>query len=403
MSSTSDFSRDIDAVGRIDAVPSILSMVKHATGMRFAAVARVTEGRWIACAVDDEIEFGLIPGSELPVETTLCHEVRQHRTPIVFTHASTHPVYSQHPTPATYQIESYVSIPIITANGAFFGTLCAIDPVPTDFDEGAIVKTLELYAQLIAMNLELQYDLQQTKVALADANETALFRDQFVAVLGHDLRSPLTAVRLSADLLATRLTDKRDLALTQAVQQSAMRMGVLIDNVLDFARGKLGGGIAVRPIWVDDLPKQLMGVINEIRSAHPRAVIRDSLVLPPKAYADPVRLCQLLSNLLENAIAHGAPDHPVELQIDVAQTVLVLSVTNQGPPIAPRLIPLLFQPFSRSQSKQRGEGLGLGLYIASQICAGHRGVLEVVSDDQVGTCFTATIPLAPQAHLVLGD
>lgn len=403
MPDVSDFSDDIDTVSRIEAVPSILNMVKQATGMRFAAIARVTESRWVACAVDDDIEFGLEPGGELPVETTLCHEIRQHLTPVVFTHASEHPVYSRHHTPLIYQLESYVSLPIITAKGDFFGTLCAIDAVPAHFDEAVVLETLKLYAQLIAMNLDLQNELQLSNKALADANEIAHFRDQFVAVLGHDLRSPLTAVRLSADLLASRMTNERDLLLTQAIQQSSVRMGTLIENVLDFARGKLGGGITVEPRRVENLMSQLRGVIDEVCSAHPQASIVETPSISgddecSSVECDPVRVCQLLSNLLENAITHGLKGAPVELQILVARGELAISVINQGSPIPPELIPMLFQPFSRSQGKQRGEGLGLGLYIASEICAGHGGTLEVISTALSGTRFTAIIPCGGTAQ-----
>lgn len=113
------FTQDIATVARIDAVPIILDMVKHVTGMRFAAVARVTDAHWVALAVDDAIDFGLKPGGELLLESTICHEIRQSRQPVVFTHASEHPVYSQHHTPKTYRLESYASIPIVKANGEF--------------------------------------------------------------------------------------------------------------------------------------------------------------------------------------------------------------------------------------------------------------------------------------------
>ncbi len=104
------FIPDIEAISSIDAVPVILSMVKHLTGMRFAAVARVTERNWVACAVDDSIDFGLKPGGELVLESTICHEIRQHQQPVIFGHASAHPIFSRHHTPQTYGLESYISI-----------------------------------------------------------------------------------------------------------------------------------------------------------------------------------------------------------------------------------------------------------------------------------------------------
>jgi GAF domain-containing protein len=240
-----DFSLDIEAIRSIEAVPVILSMVRHLTGMRFAAVARVTEENWVACAVDDAIDFGLKPGGELVLESTICHEIRQHRQPVIFGHASEHPVFSSHHTPLTYGLESYISIPIIKANGDFFGTLCAIDSVPANLDEPAIAKTLTLFAQLIAMSLDTQNNLEKTKAALVDANENGRLREQFIAVLGHDLRTPLSAIRMSADLLETKTEDKRSLNLISAIRNSSTRMGHLIENVLDFARGRLGSGIPI--------------------------------------------------------------------------------------------------------------------------------------------------------------
>jgi signal transduction histidine kinase len=389
---TSEFSVDIEAVGAIEAVPVILSMVKHMTGMRFAAVARVTEKNWVACAVDDSINFGLKPGGELVLESTICHEIRQHRKPVIFGHASLHPVFSTHHTPRTYGLESYISIPIIKANGEFFGTLCAIDAVPANLEEPAIVKTLTLFAQLIAMSLDTQSNLKATQAALVSANETGMLREQFIAVLGHDLRTPLSAIRMSADLLQSKTTEKRSLNLISAIRNSSVRMGVLIENVLDFARGRMGGGIPVKRQLVDDLGQTLKLTLDEVQASHPLAILDHSLDLPGGIYCDALRITQLMSNLLGNAVTHGANGTPVEVRAYAENDEVVLSVVNQGPPIPPQLMPLLFEPFTRSEAGQRGEGLGLGLYIASQIASAHGGSLSVTSTLQAGTVFTARFP-----------
>lgn len=386
------FSTDIEAVQAIDAVPVILSMVKHLTGMRFAAVARVTERNWVACAVDDSIDFGLKPGGELVLESTICHEIRQHRTPVIFGHASTHPLFSSHHTPRTYGLESYISIPIIKANGEFFGTLCAIDSVPADLESPAIVETLKLFAQLIAMNLDTQANLDTTKAALATATEHGMLREQFVAVLGHDLRTPLSAIRMSAELLQSKTTEKRSLNLITAIRSSSIRMGVLIENVLDFARGRMGGGIPVKRQLTDDLARALRLTVAEVQASHPHALIRHSLEVPDGVYCDALRITQLLSNLLGNAITHGDSSTPIEVKVLNQEDEVVISVVNQGTPIPAGLMPLLFEPFTRSEAGQRGEGLGLGLYIASQIATAHNGTLTVTSTAQEGTVFTARFP-----------
>ncbi|WP_392893976.1 ATP-binding protein [Pseudomonas migulae] len=388
----SEFLPDIDAIRSIDAVPVILSMVKHLTGMRFAAVARVTDKHWVACAVDDSIDFGLQPGGELVLESTICHEIRQHRKPVIFGHATAHPIFSLHHTPKTYGLESYISIPIIKANGDFFGTLCAIDSVPANLDEPAIAQTLTLFAQLIAMSLDTQNQLKATKLQLNDANELGRLREQFIAVLGHDLRTPLSAIRMSADLLETKTADKRSLNLISAIRNSSTRMGVLIENILDFARGRLGGGIPVQRKLVDDLQATLQMTLEEIQVSHPHVTIIHSLNLPAGVYCDALRISQLLSNLLGNAVTHGSTTPPIILSAYSENDEIVLSLTNQGTPIPAQLMPLLFEPFTRSEAGQRSEGLGLGLYIAAQIAAAHNGTLSVSSTLESGTSFVARFP-----------
>ena len=392
-----EFALDVEAISAIPAVPVILSMVKHLTGMRFAAIARVTERHWVACAVDDSINFGLKPGGELVLETTICHEIRQHQQPVVFGHASADPQFATHHTPLTYGLESYISIPIVLPDDRFFGTLCAIDSVPADLSDPAIVKTLTLFAQLIAMSLDTQGHLESARAELTDANEHGRLREQFMAVLGHDLRTPLSAIRMSADLLATKTEDKRSQGLVAAIRQSSIRMGALIENVLDFARGRMGGGIPVKRHITDDLSDVLKATVDEIRASHPQASLIESIHLGGNVYCDPLRISQLLSNLLGNAVTHGSPTTPIHLHIWQEGDQVIISVMNRGTPISPRLLPLLFEPFTRSEAGGRGEGLGLGLYIASQIATAHDGILTVSSSAELGTCFIARFPAVQPA------
>jgi len=138
-------------------------------------------------------------------------------------------VYSTPHTPQTYGLESYVSIPITRPNGDFLGTLCAIDEVPAHFDEDAVCNTLTLFAQLIAVQLDVLADLEAKTIQLANAAETGIVREQFIAVLGHDLRSPLSAIRMSADLLEAKLPAGREQKLATAIRQSSQRMNNLIE------------------------------------------------------------------------------------------------------------------------------------------------------------------------------
>ena len=141
-----DFQQDIDAVARIKAVPTILEVVCETTGMGFVAVARVTEDRWIACGVRDGIAFGLQPGGELKIETTICHEIRQSHEAVVIENVAEDATYAGHPTSAMYGFQSYISMPIILPDGRFFGTLCAIDPRPARVNTPATIGMFKLFA-----------------------------------------------------------------------------------------------------------------------------------------------------------------------------------------------------------------------------------------------------------------
>ena len=378
---------DVDAVARVTAVPSILEVCCRITGMGFAAVARVTETQWTACAVRDEIDFGLDVGGQLPVRTTLCDEVRDSREVIVFDHAAEDPKYATHHTPLTYGLQSYISVPIIRTDGSLFGTLCAIDPEPHHVSKPETIASFRLFAQLIAVQMEAEERMAVSEAALLDARETSELRDQFIAVLGHDLRNPLASIQAGATMLRkTDLSDRARLLVDQ-MQVSGERMGRLINDVLDFARGRLGGGLPLARQPAVELTTVLGQVIEELRSAHIGRVIEVEMSLARPVACDPDRISQLLSNLLANALSHGDPEGVVTVRAHSDDLAFELSIANAGAPIPEAARSQLFQPFSRPQSGEPREGLGLGLYIAGRIAAAHDGTLTV-SSDEVETRFT---------------
>lgn len=201
MSAAQDFRADIESVERIKSVPTILSILSRTTGMGFVAVARVTDKRWIACSVFDQIDFGLKPGSELKIETTICHEIQQNGEAVVIDDVAQDAHWSVHHTPAMYGFRSYISMPIVLSDGSFFGTLCAIDPRPAKLNTPETLGMFRLFAELIAKNLDAERSLATTKSALIEERAVAELREQFIAVLAHDLRSPARSVTCLADLL----------------------------------------------------------------------------------------------------------------------------------------------------------------------------------------------------------
>jgi len=158
-------STELAVISEIEATSSLLRLVTRLTGLRFAAIAKVTESSWTACAVYDEVQFGVEAGQQLKLETTLCNELRQHRQPILINNVSTDAVYAEHAIPKLYKFKSYFSFPIIFPNGDFFGTLCGLDILPAQLDGRDTVETLKVFCTLIASTLYAHYQLQEMQTA----------------------------------------------------------------------------------------------------------------------------------------------------------------------------------------------------------------------------------------------
>lgn len=373
---------DLAAIAAIDAIPTILEVVCRTTGMGFAAVARVTEDRWIACSVRDAIQFGLAPGGELKVETTICNEIRDSGQAVVIDHAAEDEAFCCHPTPAMYGFQSYISTPIRRADGTFFGTLCAIDPRPRRLSTPETVGMFKLFADLIGFHLDAQDRIARSEAALLNERQIADLREQFIAVLGHDLRNPLAAIDAGASLLARSPLDARATEIVARMRQSVRRMAALIENVLDLARGRLGGGLGLERKAEAQLGPALEQVIGELRAAWPDRAIEAETALAGPVNCDRGRIAQLLSNLLANALTHGAADRPVRVRAVTHGEGFELSVANAGEPIPAEMLERLFQPFFRASGRLSNQGLGLGLYIASEIARAHGGALDVTSTPQ---------------------
>ncbi|KUM43631.1 PAS domain S-box protein [Pseudomonas sp. EpS/L25] len=163
---SSSLAQDVDLVAEIAAIPRILDTVCRLTGMGFAAVARVTDDRWIACCTLDLIGFGLGPGDELVVESTICDEIRDHRQPVVIDDVAQDDRYRSHHTPRQYGLRSYISVPIVLEDGSFFGTLCAIDPRPAQPSRPEVLATFELFAGMIALEIAAQRRFQAARNVL---------------------------------------------------------------------------------------------------------------------------------------------------------------------------------------------------------------------------------------------
>lgn len=383
--------QEIAAASGIEAVQAVLDVICQVTGMGFAALARVTSTAWVACATRDEIGLGLAQGGTLPVDTTICQIVRQDGHAVVITDTARDARYRNHPAPRLYGFRSYIAVPVILADGEIFGTLCAIDPAPRPIDTPGIAEMMRLFAQLVAANLDSQRRnaaMEQRLVAEIGSSE---LREQFIAVLAHDLRNPLAAIDAGIRLLTRNPAEPRAPVIFADMKHSVRRMAELIDNVMDFARGRLGGGISLTIGPPTDIEPMLREVLGEIVQASPARHIVAEFALAESVRCDRVRIGQAFSNLLANAVTHGAPEAPVRARVTSGGGIFAITVANAGPAIPEAAMKHLFQPFLRAAVRNSRQGLGLGLFIVSEIARAHGGTIAVSSSD-AETVFTFRMP-----------
>jgi sigma-B regulation protein RsbU (phosphoserine phosphatase) len=176
------------------------------------------------------------------------------------------------------------------------------------------------------------------------------------------------------------------------MQASVNRMSRLIDNILDFARGRLGGGLGLQRSIGEPLQPMLEQVIAELQASNSTRPIEATFDIRDSVNCDIQRIGQLFSNLLGNAITHGSPDAPIRVRAATYGSSFELSVANSGDPIAPAAMEKLYQPFYRGEVRPSLQGLGLGLFIASEIAKAHGGTLEVDSSARE-TRFTFQMPI----------
>lgn len=311
--------------------------------------------------------------------------------PLAIGHASTDPRFAGHPGLALYGIESYIAVPLIRRDGSYFGTLCALDPRPADLTEDD-VDIFRLLADLIAFELEADEQERGRELELAAAREEAELRERFIAMLGHDLRTPITAIKGFVETLTRRGSlvgaDARRL---DWIATSADRMGQMIADLLDFTRGRLGGGIPVEPDSAD-LARVCRQVVQELAAAHSDRRVALGVAGDATGRWDGTRLGQVVANLLANALQYSPPGSPVEVGVRGERDRVVLTVHNQGPPVPPAVRATIFDPFRRGRSDAGGEHLGLGLYIVQQIVLAHRGKIDLRSSEGDGTTFEVSLP-----------
>jgi len=238
-------------------------------------------------------------------------------------------------------------------------------------------------------------DITDQKRAQEELSRALAFREQMMGILGHDLRNPLAAVRVLASLLMRRedLPESSRESLSE-IERAGKRMLEMIETLLDFTESRFTGRLPIAPVPTD-IHGMCRGVIEELLAAEPDRTIELDLEGDGRGIWDPARMAQVVSNLVANALKHGARHGPVRVSVAGDEEDVVLKVANQGPAIAPALMAVLFEPFCRESALRdasHARGLGLGLYIARQIVNAHGGAITVESTGAQGTTFTVRLP-----------
>lgn len=237
-------------------------------------------------------------------------------------------------------------------------------------------------------------DISELKRAQELAELQARFREHFMGVLGHDLRTPLASIKMGSQLLLRRGPEPEVAKTVGRIAASAERMERMISDLLDLTRSRLGGGLSVNR-QPADLAALCQLVVEEVQVAHPTRGLALQVEGETHGAWDTSRVMQLLSNLLENAIAYGSKEGQVELLVCDLGAAVRLSVHNEGEPIPEAVRPRLFEPYRGADEQRRpgaSKGLGLGLFIAKQIALAHGGDIQFESTREGGTTFHVLLP-----------
>ena len=264
----------------------------------------------------------------------------------------------------------------------------AVDFLYKPIDPHIITNKAAVFCQLYRQK-------QQLAEELHERTETLRLNEMFTAVLSHDLRNPLNAILMAAQLLERRSDDEATRKTGARMFASAKRMSRMIEDMLDLARARLAGGIPLKREMVD-LGPLVHRVVQEHQTAYADRRIDVLQEGDVAGHWDADRLSQVASNLISNALRYGDAGSPVRVRLEgTSADVVLLSVANAGS-IAPEILPNIFDPFRRGEHQPgRGEGLGLGLFIVQQIVLAHQGSVDVESGPGVETVFRVRIPRRP--------
>jgi signal transduction histidine kinase len=407
-----DLLADVARIEQIPIIPTMLEVICRTTGMGFAAVARVTEGKWVACSVRDEIDFGLKPGGELVIETTICNEIRQSHQRVVIDNVDEDKQFANHHTPRMYGFKSYISVPIVLKNGDFFGTLCAIDPKPALLNDVKTVGMFEMFADLISFHLQNIEVMERSRQTMSELNhqlaDSININHQFQFISNHNLQEPLRKMRVFTGMLveAAAKSDTEKIRIyAEKVDLSARKFSALVTELSEFS-----DLYNETNFEIVDLNKVVLEVSELLRANLEASNAQVKFGQLPTVPANRFQMEQLFRNLITNSLQYAKKDseHIIEITwadkpestdtIDNASNKMAeLRIQDNGSGFSDAQLDRIFDIFSQFPEYKDGQTDGSSLAYCRKIVSNHGGRINAQSREGEGTAFLITLPVRRQS------
>ncbi|ADB38199.1 sensor histidine kinase [Spirosoma linguale] len=406
----SELKQDVERVNQIAIVPILLDVICQTTGMGFAAVARVTSSRWITCSVRDDIQFGLVPGAELKLETTICNEIQGSHQPVVIDHVDQSELYWNHHTPAQYGFQSYISFPIFLKTGELFGTLCAIDPKPARLDNPRIKGLFTAFADLISFHLQQTDLLEQSDQAVTNLSRQLTQSEdenrQYRHIANHNLQEPLRKLRLFSTMLVDVIRrNEMDQAEATAlkINGAAEKFARMIKDLANFSVLDQTDGALQETNLHEVLSVVATQLAPKLRAKKASLQVGEL----PIIQAIPIQIEQLFYHLLDNSIKFARQQEL--LVISVTSQVVAgswlgkslsqgsayvhIQVVDNGIGMPQSQLEKLFDMFAKLPADTAGHGEGFGLTYSRKVVHNHGGQIKIESEVNRGTTVSILLPV----------
>lgn len=432
--------QDIQTVQEIPIIPSMLDSLCSTLGLGWAAISRVTENKWVACSVKDDLGYNLGPGDEIPFENTFCKDVRNSGQLVVMDDATTDEQYKDHPIPAMFGFRSYLSFPIVLPDGTFFGTLCGLDPEPRKMNNPTVRGMFKLYSELIAFHLQnhketskgndpLNKDLPlkerleaqkkftrtlETKVIsiTQELVKQNIIMDRmredlrkFTSISSHQLQEPLRKMQVISSLIEEKEAERlspQSKHYFRRIKRSAQQMRDLVTALFTYSQMAFQQG-HFKSTSLDDLLKTPLETLKEeIESKNAEVKIRSSIDLN----VNQEQFQLLLELMLDNSLKFSHPERTPEIVVEGkgishdfnSHSLRVhgkgykhITIQDNGIGFDPNLGDELFKLFQTLPGSEQN-GSGAGLAVVKKVVENHHGFIKAHGDPGKGAQFDIYIP-----------